>query len=58
MDVAGEHTGVLGVEFQHLSQAMHTDILEVTVGQRFHVSIGLHHLVYSRQVRANQVPFS
>lgn len=58
VDVGGENTGVLGVEFQHLSQATHTDILEVAVGQRFHVSIGLDHLVCSRQVRPNQVPFS
>lgn len=58
VDVGGEHTGILRVEFQHLSQATHTDILEVTVGQRLHISIGLDHLVCSRQVRPNQVPFS
>lgn len=58
VDVGRENTGVLGVEFQHLSQATHTDILEVTVGQRLHVSVCLDHLVGPRQIRPNQVPFS
>lgn len=58
VDVGGEHTGILRVEFQHLPQTTHTDILEVTVGERLHVSIGLDHLVCPRQVRPNQVPFS
>lgn len=50
VDVRGEHTGILRIEFQHLPQTTHADILEVTVGQRLHVSIGLDHLVCCRQV--------
>ncbi len=58
VDVGGEHAGILGVEFQHLPQTTHADVLEVTVGQRLHISISFDHLIYSRQVRSNQVTFS
>lgn len=56
-DVRGEHAGIFRVEFQHLPQTPHTDILQVTVGQGLHVSIGLNHLVRPRQIRPNEIPF-
>ncbi|TNN54377.1 hypothetical protein EYF80_035395 [Liparis tanakae] len=49
VDVGGEHTGVLRIELQHLSQTAHVDVLEVAVGQRLHVGVGFDHLVGSRQ---------
>lgn len=58
VDVGGENTGIFRVQLQNLPQTTHADILEVTVGQRLHISIGLDHLVCPRQVRPNQVPFS
>lgn len=57
VDVSGEHAGILRVEFEDLSEATHTDILEVTVGQCLYVSISFDHMVCFRQVRPNQVPY-
>lgn len=58
VDVRGEHAAILRVELQHLLQAAHTNVLQVTVGQRLHVGVGFDHLLGARQVRPNQVPFA
>lgn len=58
VDVRGEHTAILRVELQHLPQAAHADVLQVTVGQRLHIGVGFDHLLGPRQVRPDQVPFA
>ena len=49
-DLSDEFVGVVGVETQHLAQALQTDVLQVTVGQGFHVGVGLDHLLFGQGV--------
>ena len=58
VDVRAEPAAVLWIEQEDLPQSLNTDVLQVTVGQRLHVCIGLDHLVTIREVRANEVTFS
>ena len=50
LDLADELLGVLGVEAEHLTQALQTDVLQVTVGQGFYVGVGLDHLLFGQGV--------
>lgn len=50
LDLADELLGVLGVESQDLTEALEADVLEVTVGQGLHVSIGFDHLLLCQGV--------
>lgn len=58
VDVGRELAGVLGVELQHLAQSPQPDVLQVAVGQRLHVRVGLDHLVRAAQVGSDQIPFA
>lgn len=58
LDLADEFLRVLRVEAQHLAQPLQADVLQVTVGQGFHVGVGLNHLLPRQRVRADQVAFT
>lgn len=58
VDVRRELAGILGVELQHLAEPPQPDVLQVAVGQRLHVRIGLDHLVRAAQVGSDQIPFA
>lgn len=58
MEVGAELAAVLRVQPEHLPQSPHADVLQVTVGQRLHVCVGLDHLVIFRQIGPNQVAFA
>lgn len=45
VDVVSEDTGVLRVQLQHLTEGPNADVLEVAVGQRLYIRVGLDHLV-------------
>lgn len=45
LDVLHKVVRVLGVQVQHLVQPLQVDALQVAVGQRFHVGVGLDHAV-------------
>ena len=56
VDLGVKDVGVLRIQLQHLPQSPHADVLQVTVGQRLHVCIGLNNLLRRWQVTSNQVP--
>lgn len=58
MDVRAEATAVLRIKPEDLPQSPHTDVLQVTVGKRLHICIGLDHLVIFWEVGSNKVAFS
>lgn len=58
MDVRAEPAAVLWIQPKDLPQSPDTDVLQVTVGQRLHVCIGLDHLVVVREVSPNEVSFA
>lgn len=55
LDLGEELLGVVGVEAQHLTQALEADVLQVTVGQRLHTGVGLDHFLLGQAVGADQV---
>lgn len=55
LDVLHKVVRVLRVEVQYLVQALQVDALQVTVGQRLDVGIGLYHSVVQRHVGPDQV---
>lgn len=55
LDVLHKVVRVLRVEVQHLVQPPQVDALQVTVGQRLDVGIGLYHALVQRHVGADQV---
>lgn len=58
LDVLHKVVRVLGVQVQHLVQPLQVDALQVAVGQRFHVGVGLDHAVVQGHVRPDQVAFT
>lgn len=58
VDVRAETAAILWVQLKDLPQSPNTDVLQVTVGQRLHVCIGLDHLVMFREVSPNKVTFA
>lgn len=58
VDVRAEPAAVLWVQPKDLPQSPNTDVLQITVGQRLHVCIGLDHLVMFREVSPNKVTFA
>lgn len=48
--LADELLGVLGVESEDLAEALEADILQVTIGQGFDISVGLDHLLLGQVV--------
>lgn len=58
VDVRREFAGILGVELQHLAEPPQPNVLQVAVGQRLHVCVGLDHLVRAAQVGSDQIPFA
>lgn len=58
MDVRTEATAVLRVQLEDLPQSPDADVLQVTVGQRLHVSVGLDHLLVFREVSPDEVAFT
>lgn len=55
LDVLHKVVRVLRVEVQYLVQALQVDALQVTVGQRLDVGIGLYHSVVQSHVGPDQV---
>lgn len=55
LDVLHKVVRVFRVEVQHLVQALQVDALQVTVGQRLDVGIGLYHALVQRHVCPDQV---
>lgn len=58
VDVGAEAAAVLWVQLEDIPQSPDADVLQVTVGQRLHVSVGLDHLVVLREVGTDEVPFT
>lgn len=58
VDVGAEAAAVLRVQFEDLPQSPDADVLQVTVGQRLHVCIGLDHLVVLREVGPDEIAFT
>ena len=58
VDVCAEASAVLGVHAQHLPQRLHADVLQVAVGQRLHVRVGLDDLLAAREVGPDQISFT
>lgn len=56
LDVLHKVVRVLRVEVQYLVQALQVDALQVTVGQRLDVGIGLYHPIVQSHVGPDQVP--
>lgn len=56
--LADELLGVLGVESEDLAEALEADILQVTIGQGFDISVGLDHLLLGQVVWTNQISFT
>lgn len=56
LDVLHKVVRVLRVEVQYLVQALQVDALQVTVGQRLDVGIGLYHSIVQSHVGPDQVP--
>lgn len=56
--LADELLGVLGIESQDLAEALEADILQVAVGQRFDVGVGLDNLLLRQRVWANKISFT
>ena len=55
LDVLHKVVRVFRVEVQHLVQPLQVDALQVTVGQRLDVGIGLYHTLVQRHVGPDQV---
>lgn len=55
LDVLYKVVRVFRVEVQHLVQPLQVDALQVTVGQRLDVGIGLYHALIQRHVCPDQV---
>ena len=58
VDVCAEAPAVLRVHAEHLPEGLDADVLQVTVGQRLHVRVGLDHLVVTREVGPDQISFA
>ena len=58
VDVRAEPAAVLRVQPKDLPQSPNTDVLQVTVGQRLYICIGLDHLVVLREVSPDKVTFA
>lgn len=58
MDIRAEPAAILWVQLEDLPQGSHTDVLQVTVGQRLHICICLDHLAVTRKVSPNKIPFA
>lgn len=56
--VSAEPAAVLWVQPKDLPESLHTNVLQVTVGQRLHICIGLDHLVMFWEVSPNKVTFA
>lgn len=58
LDVLNKVVRVLRVKVQHLVEPLQVDALQVTVGQRLDVGIGLYHSIVQRHIGPNQVAFT
>lgn len=58
VDVRAEAAAILRVQPKDLSQSPDTDVLQVTVGQRLHICIGLDHMVLFWEISPNKVTFA
>jgi len=58
MDVRAEAAAVLRVQPEDLPQSPNADVLQVAVGQRLHICIGLDHPVMLREISPNKVTFA
>lgn len=58
VDVGAETAAVLRVQLKDLPQSPDADVLQVAVGQRLHVGVGLDHLVVFREVGPDEVAFT
>lgn len=58
MDVCHELGGVFRVELQHLKEPTQADVLEVTVGQRLDICVGLDDLFFAGQVGTDEISFT
>lgn len=58
MDVGAETAAVLRVQLEDFPQSPDADVLQVAVGQRLHVGVGLDHLIVLREVGPDEVTFA